>query len=192
MPTHIIKRLDQAALLTDPLKLQLMEQFSVEPRTTKQVADLMVLKAPRLYRHVEALVEAGLLVFIREQPKRGTVERYYQTIASRFELDPELLNAGNLAEDENNEMTKLIRQIFHDTQQELISLIQNTAIAELENDISPIVMRLTGSVSPKEFAALRHKLIEWLGECELKSEEKGQIPLRGLITFFPLKAVDTK
>lgn len=131
-------------MLNDPLKLQLMEPFSVEPRTTKQVADLMALKAPRLYRHVEALVEADLLVFIREQPKRGIVERDYQTIA------------------------------------------------ELENDISPIVMRLTGRVSPKEFAALRHKLIEWLEECELKSEEEGQIPLRGLITFFPLKAVYTK
>ena len=33
---------------------------------------------------------------------------------------------------ESNEMTKLIRQIFRDTQQELVSLIQNTAIAKFE------------------------------------------------------------
>ncbi len=85
MSTHVIRDLGQAKLLTDPFKLKLLERFADEPITTKQVADLMGEKAPRLYRHVDALVEAGLLELIKEQPKRGTIERYYKTIASRFE-----------------------------------------------------------------------------------------------------------
>ena len=75
MDTYVVKRLDQAKLLTDPFKLKLLEQFGGSPVTTKQVADQMGEKAPRLYRHVDALFDAGLLKLVEEKPKRGTVER---------------------------------------------------------------------------------------------------------------------
>ena len=61
MKTHYVKDLEQARLLTDPFKLKLLEQFAAEPRTTKQVADHLGEKAPKLYRHVDALATAGLL-----------------------------------------------------------------------------------------------------------------------------------
>ena len=54
METYVVKRLEQAKLLTDPFKLKLLERFAGEPVTTKQVADRMGEKAPRLYRHVDA------------------------------------------------------------------------------------------------------------------------------------------
>ena len=41
MGTYIVKRLEQAKLLTDPFKLKLLEQFAGSPVTTKQVADRM-------------------------------------------------------------------------------------------------------------------------------------------------------
>ncbi len=113
MDTYVVKRLDQAKLLTDPFKLKLMERFGGVPVTTKQVADRMGEKAPRLYRHVDALVDAGLLKLIEEKPKRGTVERYYQTIASRFEVDPELFatSAENL-----DEGVKIMRSLLRETE----------------------------------------------------------------------------
>ena len=88
MGTYIVKRLEQAKLLTDPFKLKLLERFAGKPVTTKQVADRMGEKAPRLYRHVDALVEEGLLELVEERPKRGTIERYYKTVAERFEVHP--------------------------------------------------------------------------------------------------------
>ena len=56
METYVVRRLEQARLLSDPFKLKLLEQFAAGPATTKQVADLLGEKAPRLYRHVDALV----------------------------------------------------------------------------------------------------------------------------------------
>ena len=41
MKTLVVKRLEQAKLLTDPFKLKLLERFGCEPVTTKQVADAM-------------------------------------------------------------------------------------------------------------------------------------------------------
>jgi hypothetical protein len=48
--TYIVKSREQAKLLTDPFKLKLLECFAGKPLTTKQVADQMGEKAPRLYR----------------------------------------------------------------------------------------------------------------------------------------------
>ena len=96
MDTYVIKRLEQATLLSDPFKLKLLEGFAGKPSTTKQVADRMGEKAPRLYRHVDALVDEGLLTLVEEKPKRGTIERYYTTVAARFEVDPEHPQSGEL------------------------------------------------------------------------------------------------
>ena len=118
MTTYIIKTLEQAKLLTDPFKLKLMERFGGSPVTTKQVADQMGEKAPRLYRHVNALFDAGLLELVEEKPKRGTVERYYRTIASRFEVDPELFATSAQHRDEGLEG---------------LNLLQNPAVCEIRH-----------------------------------------------------------
>lgn len=188
MTTHIIKRLDQAALLTDPFKLKLVERFATEPRTTKQVADLMGEKAPKLYRHVDALIEAGLLVLIEEKPKRGTIERYYQTIAQRFELDPDLFQGSN-AEQHLDESMQLVRQLFRDTEQEMTSLDLSEATAYAQEGLEPVFMRLTGEVTKAEYTLLRDKLMEWAQECEsisIEDTKGGTISMRGLVTMYPL------
>ena len=56
-----------------------------EERTTKQVAELLNEKPTRLYHHVDALERAGLVQLTRTRPKRGTVEKYYRSVARRFE-----------------------------------------------------------------------------------------------------------
>jgi DNA-binding transcriptional ArsR family regulator len=73
--TYVVRRLDQAKLLTDPFKLKLLQRFGGNPVTTKQVADQMGEKAPRLYRHVDALFDAGLLKLVEEKPKTETRHR---------------------------------------------------------------------------------------------------------------------
>jgi len=118
LDTYIIKRLEQARLLSDPFKLRLIEQFYT-PTTTKQVADKLGEKAPRLYRHVDAMVDAGLLVLVEEKPKRGTVERYYKSVAGRFEMDPDLFNTSGEAADST---FALVRAALKETESELAAI----------------------------------------------------------------------
>ena len=115
MSTYIVKSLDQAKLLTDPFKAKLLERFAGNPATTKQVADLMGEKAPRLYRHVDALFEAGLLELVQEKPKRGTVERYFRTIASRFEVDPHLFSKSHGKNNESVDMMNAFKSVAYGT-----------------------------------------------------------------------------
>jgi predicted ArsR family transcriptional regulator len=88
--TFIIKELKQIKLLSDPLKLQLIQSFAEGDKTTRQVATELGENVTKLYRHVDALFEAGLLEITDETQKRGTVERTFRAVAQRFEADPAL------------------------------------------------------------------------------------------------------
>src|SRR4051812_32721287 len=66
-----VDRLDQVRLLAHPLRLRLFEAFAIEPRTTRQVAQALGLAPTRLYHHVNALEEVGLLKLMETRRVRG-------------------------------------------------------------------------------------------------------------------------
>ncbi len=186
METYVVKRLEQAKLLTDPFKLKLIEGFAGAPATTKQVADRMGEKAPRLYRHVEALVDEGLLELIEEKPKRGTIERYYKTVADRFEVDPELFSPSSGTGDD---ALDLMRSIFRDTESDLGSLFHEMSERDATREDLPLVIKFAIRGTPEDIAKLRAKLEEWLEDCERLStnaeDAKGSAAYSGLLAFYP-------
>lgn len=185
MSTYMVKKIEQAALLSDSFKLSLLEHFADEPRTVKQVAEKMNLKQTRLYRHVDSLLQAGLLKIVKEQQKRGTVERYYQTIATRFEIDSSLFSGGD---DEKNEGVKMIRNILRDTEREILPLLANDkALDETEDTLTPVLMRLLIQGTESEMAALHKKLTDWIRECEaMPADQKNtdKVSYRALLMFY--------
>ena len=187
MSTYVVRSLEQAKILTDPFKLKLLEQFSGEPVTTKQVADDMGEKAPRLYRHVDAMVEAGFLELVREKPKRGTIERYYKTVASRFEIDPDLFVPGSADQDDAFQM---IRDIFRDTESDLMSLSGMDPASADDLMELPMVMRLALRASKDDVARLRGKLEEWMAEVQALDDGSpaadDDVRYAGLLAFYPL------
>jgi len=186
MSTYTIRSLDQAKLLTDPFKLKLLERFTGKPITTKQVADALGEKAPRLYRHVDALFDAGLLELVEERPKRGTVERYYRTIASRFELDPELFSS---ADGEVDEVAELMRAVFRDTESELLRLHRAPQESIPDSAQTPLVLKLSVRGNEDQIGRLRKKLDDLVAECEALADDESEaddgIAYGGLIAFYP-------
>jgi len=150
------------------------------------VADKMGEKAPRLYRHVDALVEEGLLTLVEEKPKRGTIERYYKTVAERFEVDPELFSpaTGN-----GDDTLDLMRTLIRDTESDLVSLFRQMGDSTPDPEAMPIVMKLGIRGTPAEIAELRGKLMEWLDDCEnLVTDpdlEEQRESYSGLLAFYP-------
>lgn len=188
MSTYTVKRLEQAKLLTDPFKLKLIERFAGSPSTTKQVADRMGEKAPRLYRHVDALVEEGLLELIEEKPKRGTIERYYQTVADRFEIHPDLFIASA---DSTEDGADMIRSLLRDTESDLVQIFDRyKAAGSLPEDKElPIVMRVGVRATPEEIQSLRDKLEDWHKECSEmhgnREDSDDLVSWSGLLAFYP-------
>jgi len=185
MDTYVVKRLEQAKLLTDPFKLKLLERFGGKPVTTKQVADGMGEKAPRLYRHVDALVDEGLLELVEERPKRGTIERYYRTVAGRFEVDPNLFSTSSGVADDALDM---LRSIFRDTESDLVRIFDQLKDGEPDPEDLPLVMRLGIRGTAEEIQRLQEKLDEWMEECKSLSCDQEDTPdmksYSGLLAFY--------
>jgi DNA-binding transcriptional ArsR family regulator len=186
LETYIIKRLEQARLLSDPFKLKVLGGFSNAPATTKQVADRMGEKAPRLYRHVEALFEEGLLELVEEKPKRGTVERYYKTIAGRFEVDPGLFSPSS---ETSIDAAEMMRSLFRDTESDILRLLESHKGEVPAKEKLPLLMKVAVRASADEIQALRAKLEEWVAECETLAaatdySEPGE-SYSALLTFYP-------
>lgn len=192
MDTYIINDLDTAKLLTDPFKLKLIEHFAAGPVTTKQVADEMGEKAPRLYRHVDALAAAGLLTLVEERPKRGTIERYYRTVANRFELNPELLSPRFEGDDE---VANMLRGVMRDTEDALLRSIAEHNPDSCKRDELPLLAKFKMRGSRAEIAEMRERLENWLEDCKAmersadraaEAESAGdELTYMGMLTFFP-------
>lgn len=188
--TLLIENLETARLLSDPFKLKILQHFAEHPRTTKQVADMMGEKAPRLYRHVDSLLEHGVLDVIHEQPKRGTIERYLQAVAARFEIDSRLFAPDN---DQVSEAHNALRNILRTTEDEFIQALSEYAAPDTESDIGeelePIMMKMAVRGSPAQLMQLRQRLLDWVEHCQENPEpvdESLALDCRGLIAFYPV------
>ena len=83
--TQTLANLEQIRILANPLRLRILGALVLQPRTTKQVADLLGEKHTKLYHHVQALERAKVIRLTETRPKRGTIEKYYQATAALFQ-----------------------------------------------------------------------------------------------------------
>lgn len=97
-----IETADQLKAIADPLRRRLLEIFAAELMTTKQAAGLLNEKPTRLYHHVDLLEKTGLIELIETRPNRGTVERYYRSVAKKFAVSGELVEVASNAGDESS------------------------------------------------------------------------------------------
>jgi predicted ArsR family transcriptional regulator len=175
-----ISDLDQVRLLSDPLKLQLLQAFAEAARTTRQVAEALGENVTKLYRHVDALHDAGLLVVVEEKQKRGTIERTFRAVAQRFEADHSLF-----AGDAGDEMAGAAREILRICESEILDVLARSSD---DDEDQAIIMRVRGRASPEKVAELRESLTEWLDSiqgCD-ESPDDDSKEFGGLIAFYHL------
>lgn len=186
--THVVTSLRQMRALVDPLRVRILREFVETPRTTKQVAERLGEKPTRLYRHVEALAAAGLLELKEERRKRGTMERYFQAIASRFEVDRSLLSVPGAGEGEGR---RTIQALLQRVESEALDAIEQ---CDEGDPLGPFVLRADLRAGPTEVRRLRQKLLEWVEECQAatRSDSAGRTRsgrrFGALVAFFPLRA----
>ena len=178
--THKISDLETVRLLSDPLKLRLLQAFADAAKTTKQVAGELGESVTKLYRHVDALHDAGLLVIVDEKQKRGTIERTFEAVARRFEVDHTLFN-----EDDSGDGAEAVRQVIRGGETEILDALAN---AGEDDDSQPIFMRIRGKASPEQIAELRETLNAWLESIPSDDEapDEDAEGYGGLIAFYPV------
>lgn len=85
-----IEDVDQAMALLKPIRLEILRRMG-EPRTCDELAKVFEDSAQKIYYHVKALQDAGLVEKVLEKRVRGTAEGYYQAKARSYWLSPTLV-----------------------------------------------------------------------------------------------------
>ena len=164
--TWTLTSLDQLRALADPLRLRILSVFARGPQPTKAVAEWLGEKPTRLYHHVEALVRAGVIELTETRPKRGTVERYYRAVATRFTVADSLLATGAKHQPASGPLSGMMTSIFDSTRDELARSAAKPPPFERD---SP--WRGASSGSPSRIAALRKKLTRLLSRHPRRSNQ---------------------
>lgn len=176
--SHKITDLAHLKLLSDPLKLSLLQVFADGPGTTRQAADELGENITKLYRHVDALHDAGLLEVVEERQKRGTVERTFQAVARRFEVDHALF-----ADSDDDTAAQTIRDTLRAVEDEVLDSLSKV---DSDDDHKAIFMRLRCKASPERIKQLHESLNAWLEEAQEDDEGDEFEEVGALVAFYPL------
>jgi DNA-binding transcriptional ArsR family regulator len=174
--------LKQVRALADPLRMRILTALC-EERTTKQVAELLHEKPTRLYHHVDALERAGLVQLTRTRPKRGTIEKYYRSVARTFEAR---VSTGRRPEASLDAIDDVMSAAFATTSDEVSRLLERGAGSTLSEE--GILVFLEVRATRAEIQKLRRRLHAAIGVAR---EEGTSSPrderYRLTIAFYPLE-----
>jgi len=187
---YTISDLEQVRALADPFRLKLLGAFGGRPKTTKQVAQQLGEKPTKLYHHVEALKRVGLLALKETRPNRGTVEKYYQAVATRFQIGAGLFATGKAAEPMADKTAAMLLSILDTTRAELAgALIRSAGGSESCSPNTAMVARMLLRGEPKRVEQFRARLLALLDHFkdETAGLESDQTDAYGLtLVFYPL------
>jgi len=87
----IVTDLETIHIVSDPLRLQILETVRDTPKTVKQVAAELDINQVKLYYHFKLLEEHGLLRITEERMVSHLIEKVYQTRARTIRIAADLL-----------------------------------------------------------------------------------------------------
>jgi DNA-binding transcriptional ArsR family regulator len=85
-----IEEVEQAATLLKPRRLEILKLLG-EPRSCLELAEALEDTPQKIYYHVKALEQAGLVEKVSERRVRGILEGFYQARARSYWLAPSLV-----------------------------------------------------------------------------------------------------
>jgi DNA-binding transcriptional ArsR family regulator len=173
--------LEVVRLLTDPLKLKLLKLFAERPATARDAAEQLDENVTRLYRHIDALTEAGLLEVVAETPKRGTVERTFRAVARRFEVDHRLFGSDTGGTDE--EPSPAV-EFVRGTEDELLRAV---ASAGRSPAVPALLMRIRFRATEDRAAEVIESLNAWIETVASDDGPDEGLEYSGLLAVYPLE-----
>src|SRR5262249_48403650 len=183
---HTLRDLEQVKALADPLRFRVLEAFSQEALTTKQVAERLGEKPTRLYHHVETLERAGLIRLIETRKNRGTLEKYYRAVAGEFIVDRKLLELTKGP----RRATSGYESLFLSALEATLAEAQRSIAAQLINPVAEgrnaLMYRHRFSGTEVEIKKLMGKIQGWIQECQAVHPGPGKKHYNLAIAFYPV------
>lgn len=177
-PEYLVEELELLKVLADPLRTQIMETLVMEPLTVKQVADRLGLAPSKLYYHVNLLEQHGLCQVVETRMVANMIEKYYQTVASSFRVDPALLTFST-AEGKAS-ISSILGATLDALRADLMRALEAKTLSEQqgknEEKETILLSRLAARMSKSRAEAFRARLNEIQKEFDAAEEEETDEP----------------
>lgn len=183
--TFTLKTFEELKALADPVRLRLLQAFADEPLTTKQAASQLGENATKLYHHVQQLESLGLIELVKTKPNRGTVEKYYASVARHFRVDDKLL-LGQPSSQEVGTLQGVMDSLLESTRTQFRASLAAGLLTPAELEREGTIAQTTVRASREDIRRLEKKLVRWLAQVEAADTQKGKAVYCVTVCFFPL------
>ncbi|MFD2171958.1 ArsR/SmtB family transcription factor [Tumebacillus lipolyticus] len=191
-PVYDVTSLDQMKALSNKVRVQILKQFEEEPRTSKQLADLLGLPASKVHYHVRELHKVGLLVLVETREKGGVVEKYYLPIAKHIRVSLQETDPSQERSTEREAMVMgraFIEEYLSALEKSLNLTEQAIARGEQSPGSGPVIAMEYLHLLPEQQLELRQEIKEVLNRWQQRysHQEKSEHtrPWRAFLSLFP-------
>ncbi len=118
----IISDLATLKVVSDDLRLRVIQALREEPHTVKNLAGMLGVPQKGLYYHVGLLEQHGLIRVVRTRMVRGITEKWYRATAHLIRLDDAILAEPSPAREEG--LAALVTTALNQTRDDIVSRVQ--------------------------------------------------------------------
>jgi DNA-binding transcriptional ArsR family regulator len=177
----LLTTVEQLKSISVPVRLKILQAMAARPMTTKQVALQLGEPITKLYRHVDALENAGLLVLVEEVPKRGTVQKFFRAAAKVFKADDSCFQAKANKDARSQTLIKLL-----DTTRQEITRSMSEKPNDFPSAAGASLIELDDPSQVHELMeAIAHTIATWKKPKRSKSDAKATQCCRVAIFIHP-------
>lgn len=172
----VVKELEQIKALSSPYRISIIEAFNGEEATAKHISSKIGEPHSKVNYHIKLLAKVGLLKLVKESPKYGVIEKYYQPIAKSFVIDSQVTHNAD-------EVDKFKSAVFDRINKDFIENARSASISLPSKITYDSNIYLTES----EIKTINDKISEILEPYHKKSDKHDKIKCSVGVVITPLK-----
>lgn len=171
----VVKDLEQIKALSSPYRISIIEAFNGEEATAKHISSKIGEPHSKVNYHIKLLAKVGLLKLVKESPKYGVIEKYYQPVAKSFIIDSQVTHNAE-------EVDKFKSAVFDRINKDFI---ENSRSSKIELP-SKITYDSNIYLTKHEIKELNQKVAELLEPYHEGKDQVGKIKCSTGIIITPL------
>jgi len=178
-PVFMVNDLETLRVLSDPLRLQILEALDNEPQTANQVAKKLGLPVSRLYYHLNQLESIDLIEVVETRIVNNMIEKLYWLTAEEIDIDKNLFDFSSAEGHEN--LSNFILTSLESTRTKIMRSIQalktkrEKGVDSVPHDM--VIVNVTKRIKEETYQSFVERLkalIKEFGELNEESvDEKG-------------------
>jgi len=171
----MINDLETLRVLSDPLRLQILEALDIEPQTANQVAKKLGLPVSRLYYHLNQLESIDLIEVVETRIVNNMIEKLYWLTAEEIDIDKNLFDFSSAEGHEN--LSNFISTSLESTRTKIMRSIQalktnrEKGVESVPHDM--VIVNVTKRMKDETYQRFVERLKALIEDFEELNEESG-------------------